>query len=83
MRFNLQSSGMQTQCRWSTLVIGKKYLGRFEEIITVVDRIHKDSQAFPFAIFVETEHEIKIGNMSFHHMRVTPHLVGKKLLNKH
>ena len=76
MRFNLQTSGMQTQNRWSTVVIGKKYLSRFGDMISVVDTIHKDTQALPFAIFVETEDEINLGNMSFHHMRVTPHLVG-------
>ena len=76
MSFNLQTSGMQTQSRWSTVVIGEKYLDRFGEIMTVVDTIHTDTQALPFAIFVETEYEIKVGNMSSHHMRVTPHLVG-------
>ena len=72
MRFNLQTSGMQTQSRWSTVVIGEKYLDRFGEIMTVVDRIHEDTQALPFAIFVETEDDIKITNISFH---VTPTLV--------
>ena len=76
MRFNLQTSGMQTQSRGSTVVIGEKYIGRFGEIMTVVDTIHTDTQALPFAIFVETEYEIKVGNMSSHDMRVTPHLVG-------
>ena len=72
VRFNLQTSGMQTQSRWSTVVIGEKYLGRFEEIMTVVDRIHEDTQALPFAIFVETEDDIKITNISSHE---TPSLV--------
>ena len=72
MSFNLQSSGMQTQSRWSTVVIGKKYLDRFEEIMTVVERIHEESQALPFAIFVETEDDIKATNVS---SRVTPSLV--------
>ena len=76
MRFNLQTLGMKTQSRWSTVVIGEKYLDRFGEIMTVVDTIHTDTQALPFTIFVETEYEIKVGNMSSHHMRVTPHLVG-------
>ena len=35
MRFNLQTSGMQTQSRWSTVVIGKKNLGRFGDMISV------------------------------------------------
>ena len=34
MRFDLQTSGMQTQSRESTVVIRKKYLGRFKEIMT-------------------------------------------------
>ena len=76
MRFNLQTSGMQTQSRRSTVVIGEKYLGRFGEIMTVVDTIHTDTQALPFAIFAETKYESKLGNMSSHHMRVTPNLVG-------
>ena len=43
LRFNLQTSGMQTQSRWSIVVIGEKYLNRFGEIMTVVDRIHEDT----------------------------------------
>ena len=72
MRFNLQTSGMSTQSRGSTVVIGEKYLGRFGEIMTVVDRIHEDTQSLPHAIYVETEDEIKITNISSH---VTPSLV--------
>ena len=72
MRFNLQTSGMQTQTRGSTVVIGEKNLGRFEEIMTVVDRIHEDTQALPHAIYVETEDDIKTTNISSH---VTPSLV--------
>ena len=79
MSFNLQTSGMQTQSRASTVVIGEKYLGRFGEIMTVVDRIHEDTQALPFAIFVETEVDIKITNISFH---VTPTLVRIKNIDK-
>ena len=79
MRFNLQTSGMQTPSRWSTVVIGEKYLGRLGEIMTVVDRIHEDTQALPFAIFVETEDDIKITNISFH---VTPSLVRIKNIDK-
>ena len=47
MSFNLQTSGMQTQSRASTVVIGEKNLDRFGEIMTVVDRIHEESQALP------------------------------------
>ena len=72
LRFNLQTSGMQTQNRGSTVVIGEKYLERFGEIMTVVERIHKDTQALPFAIYVETEDEIKRTNISSHE---TPSLV--------
>ena len=75
MRFNLQTSGMSTQSRGSTVVIGEKYLPRFGEIMTVVDRIHEDTQALPFAIFVENEVDIEITNISFY---VTPSLVRIK-----
>ena len=46
MRLNLQSSGMQTPNRWSIVVVAKKYLNSFGEIITVVDRIHEDTFRF-------------------------------------
>ena len=72
MRFNLQTSGMQTQSRASTVVIGEKYVDRFGEIMTVVDRIHEETQALPLSIYVETEHDIKTTNIS---SRVTPTLV--------
>ena len=72
MRFNLQTSGMSTQSRGSTVVIGEKYLGRFGEIMTVVERIHEDTQSLPHAIYVETEDDIKTTNISSHE---TPSLV--------
>ena len=72
VKFNLQTSGMQTQSRASTVVIGEKYIGRFGEIMTVVDRIHEDTQALPHAIYVETGDDIKTTNISSH---VTPSLV--------
>ena len=72
MSFNLQTSGMQTQSRASTVVIGEKNLDRFGEIMTVVDRIHEETQALPLSIYVETEHDIKTTNIS---SRVTPTLV--------
>ena len=75
LRFNLQTSGMQTQSRWSTVVIGEKYLGRFEKIMTVIDRIHEDTEALPFAIYVESEDDIKRTNISSN-IRETPTLVG-------
>ena len=64
IRFDLQTSGMQTQSRGSTVVVGKKYLGRFGEIMTVVDRIHEDTQALPLAIYAETEEDIQTSNIS-------------------
>ena len=72
MSFNLQTSGMQTQSRASTVVIGEKDLDRFGEIMTTVDRIGEESQALPLSIYVETEHDIKATNIS---SRVTPTLV--------
>ena len=72
LRFDLQTSGMQTQSRWSIVVIGKKYLGRFVEIMTVVERIHEETQGLPFAIYTETEDNISSSNISFHE---TPSLV--------
>ena len=72
LRFDLQTSGMQTQSRWSIVVIGKKYLGRFVEIMTVVERIHEETQGLPFAIYAETEDNISSSNISSHE---TPSLV--------
>ena len=48
LKFNLQSTGMQTPSRWSIVVIGEKYVDRFDEVMEVVDRIHEDTQALPF-----------------------------------
>ena len=76
VRFNLQTSGMQTQSRWSIVVIGEIYLGRFGDIMSMVDRIHEDTQALPFVIFLQSENEIKLENMSSHRlMHETPVLV--------
>ena len=72
LRFNLQSSGMKTSSKRSTVVVGEKYLDRFGEIMMVIDRIHEDTQALPFAIFVQTMDDIRITNISFHE---TPSLV--------
>ena len=72
LRFDLQTSGMQTQSRWSIVVIGKKYLGRFVEIMTVVERIHEETQGLPLAIYAETEDNISSYNISYHE---TPSLV--------
>ena len=74
LKFNLQTSGMETSSRWSLVVIGDKYVDRFDEVMEVVDRIHEDTQALPFAIFVQTEEEIQIKNVTSH---MTPALVGK------
>ena len=76
LRFNLQTSGMHTQSRSSIAVVGQKFVGRFAEVMSSIDRIHEDTQALPFAIFLQSEHEIKLENMSSHHMHETPVLVG-------
>ena len=72
MRFNLQISGLQTPSRGSLVIIGAKYLGRFGEIMAVVDRIQEETHALPWAIFLQSEKEINISS----HMHVTPALVG-------
>ena len=80
--FNLQTSGIHTQSRSSIVVVGEKYVGKFEEIMLVVEKIHEDTQALPFAIFLQTEYEIKLGNITSR-MAETPPLVGiKKYLKK-
>ena len=76
LRFNLQTSGMSTQTRSSIAVVGEKYVRRFGEIMVVISQIHEDTQALPIAIFLQTEYEIKLENMSSHHMHETPGLVG-------
>ena len=73
LKFNLQTSGMKTSSRWSLMVVGEKYVERFDEVMEVVERIHEDTQGLPFAIFVETEEEIQIKNVTTH---MTPALVG-------
>ena len=77
LKFNLQISGMETPSKWSLVVIGEKYVDRFDEVMEVVDKIHEDTQALPFTIFVETEEEIQIKNVTSH---MTPALVGTKIL---
>ena len=72
LKFNLQSSGMQTPSRSSIVIIGEKYVGRFQEIMTIIDRIHEDTQALPFAIFVQTEDEVMMETPTSH---VSPSLV--------
>ena len=73
LRFNLQTFGMETPSRRSIVVVGEKYVGRFQELMFIVDRIHEDTQALPFTIFVETDEEIQIKNVTSH---MTPALVG-------
>ena len=73
LKFNLQTSGMETPSKWSLVIIGEKYVDRFYEIMKVIDRIHEDTQGLPFAIFVQTEEEIQIKNVTSH---MTPALVG-------
>ena len=76
LTFNLQTSGIHAQSRRSIAVVGEKYVGRFVEIMLVVDRLHEESQALPSDIFLLSEHEIKLVNMSSHQMHETPSLVG-------
>ena len=76
LRLNLQTSGIHSQSRSSIAVVGEKYVDRFEEIMLDVDRIHEDTQALPFALFLQTNYEINLSIMSSHHMRSTPSLVG-------
>ena len=72
LKFNLQISGMETPSKWSLVVVGEKYIDRFDEVMEVIDRIHEDTQGLPFAIFVQTEEEIQIKNVTSH---MTPALV--------
>ena len=76
MKFNLQTSGIHAQSRRSIAVVGEKNLGRFGEIMTVVDRIHEETQGLPSPIFLQSKDDIKLENMSSHHMHKTPSLVG-------
>ena len=76
LEINLQTFGIQAQSRSSIAVVGEKYLGRFEEIMLVVERIHEDTQALPLAIFLQSEKKINLENISSHHMHETPALVG-------
>ena len=76
LSFNLQTSGIHAQTRSSIAVVGEKYVGRFEEIMLVVDRIHEESQSLPLALFLQSNSEIKLERMSSHDMREAPSLVG-------
>ena len=73
--FSLQTSGIRSQSRSSIIVIGQKYVNRFD-IMLKVDRIREDTQALPSDIFLQSEKEIKIEDMSAHRMHETPGLVG-------
>ena len=76
LRLNLQTSGLQCQSSRSIAVVGEKYIGRFEDIMLDIERIHEDTQALPLAIFVQTKSEDNLSKLSSHPMRVTPYLVG-------
>ena len=76
LMFNLQTSGMRSQSRSSIIVIGQKYVNRFEDIMLKVDRIREDTQALPLAIFVRTKHDVNLMKLSSHPMRESPSLVG-------
>ena len=73
LKFNLHISGMETPSKWSLVIIGEKYVDRFDEVMEMVGGIHEDTQGLPFAIFVQTEEEIQIKNVTSH---MTPALVG-------
>ena len=81
MTFNLQTSGIHAQSRRSIAVVGEKYVGRFVEIMLVVDRLHEESQGLPSDIFLQSEHGIKLENMSSHHMHEAPSLVGTFIIS--
>ena len=72
LRLNLQTSGLQTPSKWSIVVIGEKYVRRFLDLMTRIGQIREDTQSLPFAVFVETEDDIEIRNIS---SRLTPTLV--------
>ena len=76
LRINLQTSGMHAQSRRSITVVGEKYVGRFEEIMLVLDKNHEESQALPSDIFLLSEREIKLENLSSHQMHEEPSVVG-------
>ena len=76
LSFNLQTSGIHAQSRRSISVVGEKYVGKFEEIMLVVDRLHEESQGLPSDIFLQSKYEINLENMGFHNMHETPSLVG-------
>lgn len=83
LRFNLQTSGMQTQSRSSIAVVGQKFVGRFAEVMSSIDRIHEETLALPFAIFLQSEYKTKLENMSSYHVHVTPALVGILSVNSY
>ena len=76
LRLNLQTSGIHSQSRSSIAVVGEKYVGRFEDIMLDVARIHEDTQALPLATFLQTKHEIELTNLRSLHMHESPSLVG-------
>ena len=76
LRLNVQTFGMETPSRRSIVVVGEKYVGRFQELMFVVDRIHEDTQALPLATFLQTKHENKLMNFRSQHMHESPSLVG-------
>ena len=66
LRLNLQTSGLHTQSRSSIAVVGEKYIGRFEDIMLDVEKIHEDTQALPLATFLQTKQENKLMNLRSH-----------------
>ena len=54
LSFNLKTAGLQTPSRWSLVVIGGKYLGRLQDIMSTLDRIHENTQVLPFVTWLAT-----------------------------
>ena len=76
LRLNLQTSGIQSQSRRSIVIVGKKFLSEFENIMLDIERIHEDTQALPLAIFVQTKNEINLTNLISPPMHESPNMVG-------
>ena len=76
LRLNLQTSGMGTPSRRSIAVVGEKYVSKFQEVLSGLERIHEDTQYLPSDIFLQSKNEIQLQNISSRHLHETPTLVG-------
>ena len=54
MKLNLQTFGLQTQSKWSVVIIGEKYVERLYEVMEIVNRIHEDT-GLPIVIFIHVK----------------------------